>query len=83
MLRVGSRVKLQYYFGWVQFNISMFKLDLGLVMFSSILSIVFDYKAYGYVIADCVCAVIIGILIFFMNKAVLLHYNIQLVKIRK
>jgi len=70
MLRVGGRVKLQDFFAWVQFNISMFKTDLGLVMFLTITTIVFDYKEVAYLIIDCATTIIIGILIYIMNKAV-------------
>ena len=68
--RVGGKVKLQTIFSWIQFNLSMMKTDLGMILFLLITTIVFDYKAYAFLIIDIIIVVLSGAFIFFMNSAV-------------
>jgi len=77
MKRIGGKVKLQRCFSWTQFNMSLFKTDLGLIMFLAITTIVFDYEAIAYMIIDCSSTIVIGVLIYYMKDAVKNFHLIQ------
>ena len=73
--KLGSKVKLHDIYRWILFNLSMFKSDLALITFLTIITVIFDYNDILYLIIDSVLTIISFVFIKIINDAVRIIYT--------
>ena len=59
----------------MNFNLSMFKSDLALITFLTIITVIFDYNDILYLIIDSVLTIISFVFIKIINDAVRIIYT--------
>jgi len=67
--RVGGKVIFHKIFNWIQFNVSMNKTDLGMIIFLLITTSIWDYQDYVLLIIDALVTIASFVLILFLHRA--------------